>query len=211
MDSGPAPSAHPGMTANEYEHSVRHRKLAHGPRPHRRTIDAPRQRARADQRQGAGVAPAQLARQQGPHRLLQGALALLRRDGLCRPAGAGRVRRQRPRLHGSRRRDGGDRPHLDAVAVPRHQRGRGLGAESRRQCRAEVGVSAEDLQRLAARDARDRRGRKASPASDQPPGRARRQRFQALRRQGAGRRRPRRRPLHRRRAHCWLRRRARRA
>ena len=56
---------------------------------------------------------------------------------------------------------------------------------ARRQRGAEIGVSAEDRRRLAARGARGRRRRKASPAADQIAGGARRQRLQAQRRQGA--------------------------
>ena len=64
-------------------------------------------------------------------------------------------------------------------------RARGIGAVARRQRRAEVALSAEDLRRLAARGARDRRRRQAPPAADRAAGGARRQRFQAQRRQGA--------------------------
>ena len=69
----------------------------------------------------------------------------------------------------------------------------GIGAVARRQRGAEVRVSAEDLGRLAAGGARDRRGRKASPAADQVAGGAFRQRLQAERRQGVRGRRPHRR------------------
>ena len=70
---------------------------------------------------------------------------------------------------------------------------------ARRQRGAEVGASAEDCGRLAARRARGRRRRKASPAADQTAGGAFRQRFQAQRRQGLCGRRPHRRSPDRRR------------
>ena len=47
-------------------------------------------------------------------------------------------RRQRARLRRGRRGDGGDRPHLDAVAVPGDRRAGGVRAVARRQRRAEV-------------------------------------------------------------------------
>ena len=131
--------------------------------------------------------------------------------GFSRPAGAGEFRRQRARLRRGRRGDGGNRPHADAVAVPCDRRARGLGAVARRQRGAEGRASAEDCGRLAARGARDRRGRKTSPAADQIAGGAFRQRFQAQRRQGLCGRRPHRRSPDRRRPHRRRRRRAQRA
>ena len=120
-------------------------------------------------------------------------------------------RRQRARLRRSRRGDGGDRPHLDAVAVSGDRGAGGLGAVARRQRRAEVAILAEDLRRLAAGRARGRRRRQASPAANQDAGGALRQRFQACGRQGLCGRRPHRRSADRRGAHRGRRRRARRA
>ena len=91
------------------------------------------------------------------------------------------------------------------------RRARGFRAVARRQRRAEIRTSAEDIRRLAAGSARDRRRRQASPAADQIAGGAFRQRFQAHRRQGLCGRRPHRRSPDRRGAHRGRGRRARRA
>ena len=87
----------------------------------------------------------------------------------------------------------------------------GVGAVARRQRRAEVAVSAENIGWFAAGRARDRRRCKTSPADDKTAGGAFRQRFQALGRQGLRGRRPHRRSPDRGGAQRGLRRRARRA
>ena len=140
------------------------------------------------------------ARRQGRDRLLPRALEEFCRDGLCRPVGAGRIRRQRARLCRGRNRDGGDRPHPDAVAVPVDRGARCVCAVARRQRGAEGRASAEDFLGRIDRGARRRRRRQASPAADRAESRALRQRLQALRREGACRRRPCRRSPDRRRA-----------
>ena len=179
----------------------RNRKHPYGPRPHRRTIDAARQRARPDQRQGAGVASAAVARRQGRHGFFPRPLEGVCRDGIFGAAGAGSVRRQRARLCRGRRGHGRDRPHLDAVAVSVDRGAGGVGAVARRQRCAEIAAFAENLRRLAARRARGRRGRQTSSAANRDAGGALRQRFQAQGRKGLCRRRPHRRSLDRRGAH----------
>ena len=152
------------------------------------------------------------ARQQGRHRLFPRALEGVRRDGIFRPAGAGEIRRQRARLRRGRRRDGGNRPHPDAVAVSVAPRVLAASALSRGGSEAQKSAHLPKIRgRLAARRARDRRGRKASPAADQNAGGALRQRLQAQRRQGLRGRRPHRRSPDRRGAHRRRRRRAQRA
>ena len=177
--------------------------------PHRRTIPAARQRARADQRQGAGVASAAVARCQRRHRLLPRTVADLRRDGICRPADPRSLRRQRSRLRRSRRGDGGDWPYPDAVAVSLDRRAGGVRAVARRQCRAAV-ASICRRYRTARCSPRLRSTRgEASAAADHAAGGAVRQRLQALRRQGLCGRRPHRRSLDRGGPHRRQRRRAR--
>ena len=93
-------------------------EFSNGTRPHRRTIHAARQRARPHQRQGAGVASAQLRDGKdatGFSRELWKAFAEMGFSGLLVPE---EFRRQRARLRRGRRGDGGNRPHADAVAVP---------------------------------------------------------------------------------------------
>ena len=145
------------------------------------------------QRQGAGVASAAAARRQGRDRIFPRSVEDVRRDGIFRPAGAGKFRRQRSRLRRGRRGDGGDRPHPDAVAVSWHRRARGFRLVARRQRRAKSRVPAEDVGWFAAGGACHRRRRQTSPAADKDAGGAFRQRLQASGRQGLCGRRPHRR------------------
>ena len=199
------------MTKSTIQSTSRYRNLPNGTRPHRRTIHAARQRARPHQRQGAGVASAAVARQQGRNGIFPRSLEGVCRDGLCRPAGAGELWRQRARLRRGRRGDGGDRPHVDAVAVPLDRGAGRVRAVARRQRGTKVATSAEDFRRLTAGGLRGRRGRQTSPAADQTAGGALRQWLQAQWRESLRGRRPHRRSLDRGGAFRRRRRRAQRA
>ena len=140
-------------------------RTTHGTRPHRRTVDAARQRARLHRRQGAGGAS---ARSCATARMPTG---FSRDCGRRSPRWAlpacwcRRGRRRWARLRRGRRGDGGDRPHPDAVAVLSTAvlaaSALSRGGSDAQQAR----IAAADRRRLAAGGARGRRRRQAPPAA----------------------------------------------